>query len=165
MPALMPAVPGPETSPNPKGQALGRGAESTQRRRGEGKFIDLMKSHGTSILCAGIFQQFRTGSEPVSGDQCCRWVFKQPTCKWSLAKTPRLTAFLCVCVRNAIFRCSRRNTALCLLRAGVQMSTASSGECQVLESCHWVCKRLTPSQSFCRKQVLFLAEVSNELLL
>lgn len=97
MPALMPVGPRPEVSPNPKGQATGRWAKSTQSRCGEGEFMDSMKSHGTSSLCAGIFQQFRTGSEPVSGGRCCRWVFKQPTCKWSLAKIPWLTAFfLCV---------------------------------------------------------------------
>lgn len=109
---------------------------------GREKVTDSTKSHAASILCAGIFQQFRTGSEPVSGDRCCRWVFKQPTCKWGLAKIPWLTAFFFFFffVRNAIFRYSQRTVAFCLLRAGVQMSTASSGKCQVLESCHWVCK-------------------------
>lgn len=125
----------------------GRPREGELRARradtGREKVTGLTESRGASVLCPGILQQFRTGSEPVSGDRRCRWVFKQPTCKWSLAKIPRLTAFFFFFfffVRNAIFRYSRRNVAFCLLRAGVQMSTASSGECQVLESCHWVCK-------------------------
>lgn len=62
--------------------------EGKSRATGREKVMDLMKSHGTSILCSGIFQQFRTGSEPMSGDRRCRWVFKQPTCKWRLAKIP-----------------------------------------------------------------------------
>lgn len=62
-------------------------AERQQGRGGE-MVTDLAKTQGASILCAGIFQQFRTGSELMSGNQRCRWDFKQAACKWSLAKIP-----------------------------------------------------------------------------
>lgn len=61
-----------------EGELRAQGADA-----GREKVMDSTKTYGASIFCAGIFRHFRTGSEPVSGDRRCRWVFKQPTCKWS----------------------------------------------------------------------------------
>lgn len=147
MPALVSAGPAAEVSASP---ALSQGPRRAGHRKVRQQCTEQTwggrrsqippKTQSTSFLCTRIFQQFRTGSELVSGDQHCRWVFRQPTCKWVLAKIPQLTVFFFFFVRNAIFRYSQRNVAFCLLRAGVQMSTASSDECQVFENCHWVCE-------------------------
>lgn len=147
VPALVSAGPGPEVSANPAlSQAPKRAGhrkvrQCTEQTWAGGRSQIRQKEQSASVLRTGIFQQFRTGSELVSGDQHRRWVFKLPTCKWVLAKIPQLTVFFFFFfVRNAIFRYSQRNAAFCLLRAGVQMSTASSGKCQVFENCHWVCE-------------------------
>lgn len=148
MTALVSAGPGPEVSASPAlsqaprraGHRKVRQTQCTQQTWGGRRSQIRPKNRSSSVLRTGSFQQFRTGSELVSGDQHCRWVFRQPTCKWVLAKIPQLTVFFFFFVRNAIFRYSQRNVAFCLLRAGVQMSTASSGECQVFENCRWVCE-------------------------
>lgn len=100
VPALVTAGPGPEVSANPALSQAPRRAghrkvrqQCTEQTWGGRRSRIWPKEHGTSGWCTGIFQQFRTGSELVSGDRHCRWVFKQPTCKWVLAKIPQLTVF------------------------------------------------------------------------
>lgn len=98
MPALVSIGPGPEISDNPAlSQAKGRTQKGeTAVHRADSwrkKVIDLTKRTERQCFMYWDFQQFRTGSELVSGDQHCRWVFRQPTRKWVLAKIPQLTVF------------------------------------------------------------------------
>lgn len=76
VPALVSAGPGPEVSSSPAlSQAPRRAGHRKVRQQcteqtwgGRWSWIR-QKEQGTSVLCTGIFQQFRTGSELVSGDQ------------------------------------------------------------------------------------------------